>query len=120
MLFATLDTSVRRIADGDKKDFLLSDTVGFVSDLPHGLIKAFRSTLDEVKYADLLLVVADSSDANCKKQIQITLETLTELKCDTIPRLLVYNKADLLDIYPEGYDAQGERIYISAKKCDRN
>ena len=62
MLFATLDTTVRRIAFENHKDFLLSDTVGFISHLPHTLVKAFHSTLEEVTYADLLLEVVDLSD----------------------------------------------------------
>ena len=79
MLFATLDTTVRKITQNDKKDFLLSDTVGFISKLPHGLVKAFRSTLDEVRYADLLLEVVDASDEHYREHMQVTAETLREL-----------------------------------------
>ena len=64
MLFATLDTTVRRITPPDQNDFLLSDTVGFISNLPHNLVKAFRSTLEEVREADLLIQVIDYSDEN--------------------------------------------------------
>lgn len=115
MLFATLDTSIRRISTGDKKDFLLSDTVGFVSNLPHGLIKAFRSTLDEVKFADLLLIVVDTFDENNIAQIDITIDTLKELEADKIPRIIVMNKADKVASFPEGYDEYNDRIFISAK-----
>ena len=112
MLFATLDTSIRRIFCEDKKDFLLSDTVGFVSDLPHSLIKAFRSTLDEVRYADLLLVVVDASDPRFAEQIDITEDTLKELGANTVPKLYVMNKADRIDVIPKNPDS--DRIYISA------
>ena len=72
MLFATLETSVRRIKLKDNKEFLLSDTVGFIRELPHGLIKAFRTTLDEVRNADLLLHVIDYSDDDFEENINIT------------------------------------------------
>lgn len=96
MLFATLDTTVRRIYTDDNKDFLISDTVGFVSELPHGLIKAFKSTLDEVRFADLLLLVVDASDANAESQIKVTSDMLRELNATDIPRITVMNKADKL------------------------
>ena len=72
MLFATLETSVRNIELPDNRSFLLSDTVGFVSKLPHGLVDAFRSTLDEVKEADLLLHVVDASDPEAERQVRVT------------------------------------------------
>ena len=96
MLFATLDTTVRKITQNDKKDFLLSDTVGFISKLPHGLVKAFRSTLDEVRYADLLLEVVDASDEHYREHMQVTAETLRELGAEKIPCIYVMNKADLV------------------------
>ena len=95
MLFATLDTSVRMITCGARK-FLLYDTVGFVSDLPHTLIDAFKSTLDAARDADLLIHVADASDPACADKIQITEETLKEIGADSIEVLRVYNKCDLL------------------------
>ena len=94
MLFATLETSVRSIDTGDNKPFFLVDTVGFIDKLPHGLIKAFRSTLEEVKYADLLVQVVDFSDENYKQQMEVTAETLKELEAGDIPQIIVYNKAD--------------------------
>ena len=94
MLFATLDTSVRSIHTGDKKPFFLVDTVGFIHKLPHGLVKAFHSTLEEVKYADLLVHVVDFSDPYHKQQMEITDETLRELDAANIPKIVVYNKAD--------------------------
>ena len=85
MLFATLDTTIRRIVLPDNRRFLLSDTVGFIHKLPTGLIKAFRSTLEEVKHADLILHVIDCSDTHYKNQIRVTEETLSELGCSQIP-----------------------------------
>ena len=96
MLFATLDTSIRKIAVAGRKPFLLSDTVGFIENIPHDLIKAFRSTLAEVKYADVLLIVIDSSDPHRDMHKRITDDTLKDLDTMGIPRLYVYNKADLL------------------------
>ena len=99
MLFATLDTSVRCIqpqGEGleENRPFFLSDTVGFIHKLPHGLIQAFRSTLDEVRYADLLVQVVDCSDEHYRQQMEVTAETVKELGAGDIPRIVVYNKAD--------------------------
>jgi len=114
MLFATLDTQVRRIESEDKKDFLLSDTVGFVNKLPHSLIKAFRSTLEEIKYADVLLEVVDYSDERCEEQMRVTEETLRELDAGDIPVIYVMNKVDMCEeTITRGI--RGDRIYISAK-----
>lgn len=115
MLFATLDTTVRRITPPDKNPFLLSDTVGFISKLPHNLIKAFRSTLEEVREADLLLQVIDYSDENHDEYIKTTEETLRELGAEKIPMIYVFNKADLCGM-GELAMIQGEnKIYMSAK-----
>lgn len=113
MLFATLDTSVRALDFGNKKPFYLTDTVGFVSDLPSGLVEAFHSTLEEVKYADLLLQVVDCSDEHYKEQMKITEDTLKEINAADIPMVIVYNKADLTDYE---YPACGEKyIRVSAR-----
>ncbi len=114
MLFATLETNVRTIHTGDNKPFLLSDTVGFINKLPHGLIKAFQSTLEEVKYADLLIHVVDFSDEHYRKQIEVTEDTLRELEVKDIPRILVYNKADMCDTVNLPY-VKGDQIYMAAK-----
>lgn len=116
MLFATLDTTVRNIAVGNNKEFLLSDTVGFIHKLPHGLVKAFRSTLEEVKNADLLIYVVDYSDDNYKQQIKVTEETLLEIGAMNIPVLYVYNKADLCGMEELPKVAGDNKIYMSAKK----
>lgn len=113
MLFATLETAVRSIDAGDKKPFFLADTVGFIHKLPHGLIKAFRSTLEEVQTADLLLHVVDFSDEHYKQQIRVTEETLNELGAGTIPVIYVYNKAELcMEGLPK---VQDNSIYMSAR-----
>ena len=96
MLFATLDTSVRRINAPGKKPFLLTDTVGFISELPHTLVKAFRSTLEEAKYADLILEVIDFSDPEYRHHMEVTKETLAEIGAGDIPVLYVFNKSDLV------------------------
>ena len=114
MLFATLDTSTRKIAPPGMPPFLLSDTVGFISGLPHSLVKAFRSTLEEAVYADLLLEVIDYSDPSCEEQVRVTAATLEEIGAGHIPVLYVYNKADLAEDIriPQVHD---DRIYLSAK-----
>lgn len=96
MLFATLDTTVRKIAPPDHHAFLLSDTVGFIHKLPHNLVEAFQSTLEEAKEADLLIQVVDYSDEHYKEQIAVTNQTLRKLHADGVPMLYVYNKADLV------------------------
>ena len=116
MLFATLDTTVRRISPGDNRDFLLSDTVGFISQLPHTLVKAFRSTLEEACTADLLLQVVDFSDPHHREQMEVTRETLKELQAGQIPCLYVMNKADLVMEESELPKVLGDRIYLSAKQ----
>ena len=114
MLFATLETSVRNITLPDKKKFLLTDTVGFVSNLPHHLIKAFRSTLEEVREADLLIHVVDYSSIHCKNMMETTNSTLAEVGIKDVPVVYVYNKSDLTE--KEIPEDDGDSIYISAKK----
>lgn len=116
MLFATLDTSIRKISIPGRDTFLLSDTVGFIENIPHGLIKAFRSTLAEIKYADVLLLVMDSSDINHKTHRMITEETLKDLDALSIPRLYVYNKSDVRDENLNiKNDPGSDSVYISAR-----
>ncbi|QOR35159.1 GTPase HflX [Clostridium sp. 'deep sea'] len=115
MLFATLDTSVREILLPNNKHFLISDTVGFVSNLPHNLVKAFRSTLEEVCEADLLLHVIDCSDENYEHHIEVTKDTLAQIGAENIPTISVYNKADLTNIKIPFVSSDNE-IYMSATK----
>lgn len=96
MLFATLDTSVRRICVEKGRAFLLSDTVGFIRNLPTALVEAFHSTLEEVIRADLLLQVVDASDPNHEEQMHATQETIMKLGAGSIPMITVFNKCDLL------------------------
>ncbi|MBR5930438.1 MAG: GTPase HflX [Lachnospiraceae bacterium] len=117
MLFATLDTSIRRIHTEGNKDFLLSDTVGFIEDLPTTLIKAFRSTLEEAAHADLIVVVLDVSDPYYRRHKRVTEDTLKELEADTIPRIYCMNKADLVEDYSDQLPKiKEDEIWISAEQ----
>ena len=118
MLFATLDTTVRRIAPPDRNAFLLSDTVGFISNLPHSLVKAFRSTLEEVKEADLLLQVVDYSDENYMEHVKVTEDTLKELGAERIPMIYVFNKADLCGMGEFATIQGDDKLYMSAKSSN--
>jgi len=94
MLFATLDVSLRRLSFPDKLDFILTDTVGFVSKLPHALVNAFKATLEEVKYADLLIHVIDASNEEYNLQKDTTLGVLNDLGVENKNIITVYNKID--------------------------
>ena len=112
MLFATLDTSVRRIEVDHKFNFILSDTVGFISKLPHNLVESFKATLQEAKDADLLVNVVDSSDPNMLQMIRTTQQVLEEIGAGNIPMITAYNKADLTErAYPQ---IEGKDILYSA------
>lgn len=114
MLFATLDTSVRHIELEDRKAFLLTDTVGFVSKLPHHLVKAFRSTLEEAREADLLLHVVDVSNEEYRFMMDVTNTTLKAVGVEDIPTIYVYNKSDLASVeYPL---MSGDNLWIAAKE----
>ena len=93
-LFATLDTTVRKIVI-ENLPFLLSDTVGFIRKLPHQLVESFKSTLDEVREADILLHVVDISHPNFEEQIDVVNSTLSEINCVDKPTIMVFNKIDL-------------------------
>jgi GTP-binding protein HflX len=92
-LFATLDTTVRKVVI-ETQPFLLSDTVGFIRKLPHSLIESFKSTLDEVREADILVHVADISHPGFEEQINIVKQTLTDIKASDKPTIMVFNKID--------------------------
>lgn len=113
MLFATLDTSTRRVTLPNKRTILLSDTVGFVSDLPHTLVKAFGSTLEEVVQADILLHIIDVSNSDFEYQIEVTEATLAEIGAHDITRINIFNKSDRLH---DDIPFENERgIFVSAK-----
>lgn len=114
MLFATLDVQQRRVDQEENRSFILIDTVGFVSKLPHSLVRAFKATLEEVQYADLLLHVVDASYDNYDFQIEVTEQVLKELGASNKKSVLVYNKMDIAE--SEIIDASGkEHVFISAK-----
>lgn len=117
MLFATLDTAQRKIKLDNNYEFILIDTVGFVSKLPHSLVNAFKATLEEVNYADLLLHIVDASYENSDFHINVTNKVLKEIGAADKDRVLVYNKIDLVDeeILPANEE---ETILISAKRGD--
>lgn len=93
-LFATLDPTTRKMALPQGESVLLTDTVGFIRKLPHHLVKAFKSTLDEVRYADILVVVADASDTEVEEQLNVTREVISDLGGADKPIIYAYNKCD--------------------------
>lgn len=117
MLFATLDTSHRKISFDTNQEFILIDTVGFVSRLPHSLVEAFKSTLEEVKYADLLVHVVDSSYEACDFHIEVTEQVLKEIGAGDKEKIIAYNKCDIAEAEPVcGEDC--DWLWISAKRGD--
>lgn len=115
MLFATLDPLSKRFALPDGREAVITDTVGFIRKLPHHLIEAFKSTLEEAKNADIILHVIDSSDPNCDLRIKTVEKILAELKIpEDIPVLKVYNKIDKID--EDEFYIPKDSIMISAKK----
>ena len=139
-LFATLDTTVRKVVLGNLP-FLLSDTVGFIRKLPHDLVESFKSTLDEVREADLLLHVTDISHPGFEEQLAVVNATLRELGSLNKPTILVFNKTDLFTFTRKDEDdltplkrenlsledlkktwmagaADQQTVFISAKKRD--
>jgi len=119
-LFATLDTTVRRVVIDNLK-FLLSDTVGFIRKLPHQLIESFKSTLDEVREADLLLHVVDISHPAFEEQIRVVTETLRELNAADKPQILVFNKTDAYHYIPKDEDdlTPATRENLSLEELER-
>src|SRR6202012_5740616 len=95
--FATLDPTVRRAETADGRVYTLSDTVGFVRHLPHQLVEAFRSTLEEVAAADLLLHVVDAADPDPEAQIRAVREVLADIDALGVPEQIVFNKIDVAD-----------------------
>lgn len=107
-LFATLDTTVRTLYPESVPRVLVSDTVGFIKNLPHGLVASFKSTLDEALDAALLLHVIDASDPGFERQLKVTDEVLAEIGADDIPRIRVFNKID--HVGDEAAQAEGEAM----------
>ncbi len=116
-LFATLETTSRAIELPDGRSVMLVDTVGLIRRLPHHLVEAFKSTLEEAANADVILHICDASSENCKEQAEVTLELLKELGCEDIPIVTVFNKCDLVP-YITDKDLSGLNesvVRISAK-----
>jgi len=95
-LFATVDLTVRTLAPESTPRILVSDTVGFLANLPHELVASFRATLEEARHADVLLLVVDAADPDLHDQLRVTLDTLRQIGADSVPRQLVLNKVDRL------------------------
>ena len=112
-LFDTLDTTSRLLTVSDTLDVVISDTVGFIRKLPHQLVEAFKATLEELEYADLLLHVIDLSNPQWAQQAQVVDDLIRELKADHIPCLRVYNKCDLA--FSGALPREKDSVYISAK-----
>jgi GTP-binding protein HflX len=117
-LFATLDTTSRRVYLGEAGHVVISDTVGFIRELPHQLVEAFRATLEETIHADLLLHVVDAGSPVRMEQIEQVNMVLKEIGADHIPQILVWNKIDTVDLEPvvelDEYD-RIHRVFISAR-----
>lgn len=113
-LFATLDTTTRGIRLSGSQEVLLTDTVGFIRKLPHHLVEAFKSTLEEVCCADILIHVVDSSSRQMEAQIQVVYETLHELGADGKPVITVFNKQDLLTDRQSFRDFRAERSILAS------
>lgn len=117
MLFATLDTSLRRGKLPNGQGYLLTDTVGFVSKLPTHLVEAFKGTLEETTYADMLLHVVDASNKDIDIQIKTTMDIMMDLEVLDKPIITVFNKMDKIDIANLVYDSRyvEDKIFVSAK-----
>ena len=113
-LFDTLDTTSRLLTVSDNLDVILSDTVGFIAKLPHHLVDAFRATLEELEYADLLLHVIDASDPHLEQHIAVVNKLISQLAKPGTPVLKCYNKADR--VYSEDIPRGRDIVAISAKK----
>jgi GTP-binding protein HflX len=114
-LFATLDSTVRKVV-WDDIAFLLSDTVGFIRKLPHQLVECFKSTLDEIREADLLLHVVDLSHTGFEEQITVVKQTLVEIGAANKPTIMVFNKIDKLNVPDELKEIYTEKSYLEYLK----
>jgi len=127
-LFATLDTTTRQMYLGEVgRTVSLSDTVGFIRDLPHGLVEAFSATLQEARDADLLLHVVDAANPDHPEQISEVQRVLREIGADDVPQILVFNKLDAIEperrplLRVDAMDVEGEsvpRVFLSARTGD--
>ena len=119
-LFATLDLTTRKCTLPSGSEILFTDTVGFINKLPHQLIDAFKSTLEEAKYADIILHVVDSSDPDADMHMQVVYETLAELEITGKPVITAFNKCDAADAGTDVRDLRADRtVSISARTGER-
>lgn len=114
-LFATLDPTVKRVCLNSGQEIVVTDTVGFIKKLPHDLVVAFKSTLEEVTYADLLVHVVDVSNGNYEMQIDVVNGVMKDLRADDKPVLLAMNKMDKIDYDVQDLSYGADTIFISAK-----
>lgn len=115
-LFATLDPTTRALQLPNGQNIMLTDTVGFISRLPHHLIQAFRSTLEEAKYSDLILHVVDASNRDMDQQMHAVYDTLRQLEIEDKPIITVFNKKDKLSVIPALKDLRADAtIFVSVK-----
>jgi len=112
-LFATLDPTTRKFTLPLGEEILITDTVGFIRKLPHHLVKAFKSTLDEVRYADVLLIICDASDKEAEAQLKVTEQVIAELEASDKPKIYVMNKVDKCEFTPQ-INAE-DTVFVSAK-----
>lgn len=117
-LFATLDTTTRKLWLGDGVQILITDTVGFISNIPHSLVESFKSTLEDTIHSDLLVHLVDISSPNFLNKIKVVENTITEIGCDEIPLLMCFNKIDAISAEEMLEVRQNfpNAIYLSAKK----
>ncbi|HJC16080.1 MAG TPA: GTPase HflX [Candidatus Fusicatenibacter intestinigallinarum] len=115
-LFSTLDTTTRALQLSGKQEILLTDTVGFIRKLPHHLIEAFRSTLEEVCYADIIIHVVDASNPQMEAQMRVVYETLRQLKAEDKPVITVFNKQDKLDTRRPFTDPNADYVILTSAR----
>ena len=115
-LFSTLDTTTRVLQLSGKQEILLTDTVGFIRKLPHHLIEAFRSTLEEVCYADIIIHVVDASNLQMEAQMRVVYETLRQLKAEDKPVITVFNKQDKLDTRRPFTDPNADYVILTSAR----
>lgn len=114
-LFATLETTSRAVTLPDDREIIMADTVGFISRLPHNLVEAFKSTLEEAANADVIIHLCDASDPECHEKSEVTLKLLEELGCSDIPVITAFNKCDLVPELCEALSHEPQSVLISAK-----
>ena len=116
MLFSTLDTTTRSLQLDNTQEILLTDTVGFIRKLPHHLVEAFKSTLEEAKYADIIIHVVDASNPQMDTQMHVVYETLRQLGVEDRPVITLFNKQDRLETQVRQRDFQADYSILTSAK----